>query len=359
MIEVRGLTRDFRTADRAVAALGGIDLAVETGSFLVLLGPSGSGKTTLLRCIAGLETPDDGEISIADRIVFSAERKIAVSPETRKLGMVFQSYAVWPHLTVAQNVSLPLAHGANRIPRGLIGERVQKTLAAVQLESMGDRPTTMLSGGQQQRVALARALAIEPRALLMDEPLSNLDARLREEIRAEIKAAVKQIGVTVLYVTHDQAEAMALADRIAVMDAGHVVQTGTPSELYLSPATPRVAEFFGSMNWISGIVRDARCVETSLGSFAAPTSGLQGPVMVGIRPEDVRLRLTATGTSGEVTGRTLDQTFFGDYQLCRVRAADENLVVKIGIDVRTDLCDHDIWLEFPPEKLHIFPARAG
>lgn len=359
MIAIREVTRDFRTADRAVAALAGIDLTVEAGSFVVLLGPSGSGKTTLLRCIAGLETPDSGEIAIDDHIVFSASRRIMVSPEARKLGMVFQSYAVWPHMTVKQNIALPLTHGSNRIPRSQIAERVRKTLAAVQLESMADRPTTMLSGGQQQRVALARALAIEPRALLMDEPLSNLDARLREEIRAEIKAAVKQIGVTVLYVTHDQAEAMALADQIAVMDAGRIVQLGTPSVLYRSPATPHVAEFFGSMNWIAGTVREAGRIETSLGRFAAPAADSLGPVMMGIRPEDVRLRPASLGTTAEVRGRMLEQTFFGDFEVCRVQAADEHLTVRIAVDGLREMHDREIWLELPPEKLHVFPARSA
>ncbi len=356
MIEIRRLRRDFGTADRAVAALGGIDLAVEAGSFLVLLGPSGSGKTTLLRCVAGLETPDDGEIVIAGQTVFSGARKILVAPEARKLGMVFQSYAVWPHLTVAQNVSLPLEHGANRIPRAAIGARVRKTLAAVQLEALSDRPTTMLSGGQQQRVALARALAVEPRALLMDEPLSNLDARLREEIRAEIKAAVKQIGVTVLYVTHDQAEAMALADRIAVMDAGLIVQRGTPEQVYRAPATPRVAEFFGSMNWIAGTVREAGRIETPIGELRAAANGTLGAVTVGIRPEDVRLHAVETGPG--VPGQLLEKTFFGDYELCRVRAAEQILSVKTAVGESGDLGAERLWLELPPEKLHVFPARA-
>jgi iron(III) transport system ATP-binding protein len=344
MISVHALKRDFRTAQRAVPALQGIELDVKMGSFLVLLGPSGSGKTTLLRCIAGLETPDEGEIEIGGEIVFSTQRKVFAPPERRRLGMVFQSYAVWPHLTVEENVALPLRRGANRISRAAARERVGRTLAAVKLEGLGNRPTTTLSGGQQQRVALARALAIEPCALLMDEPLSNLDARLREEIRAEIKAAVRLIGVTVLYVTHDQAEAMALADEIAVMDGGRIVQIGSPSTLYRHPATPRVAEFFGSINWMTRRLRGSEAVT------------------IGIRPEDVRLRLGSERAPNEVSGHVVEQTFFGDHRICRVRTSDALLVVKITAGDFGDLTDRDVWVEMPEEKLHVFarePADAS
>lgn len=355
MIKVENVTRDFHTADRAVAALGGIDLEIADGAFTVLLGPSGSGKTTLLRCIAGLETPDAGEIEIDGEPVFSGRRKIVVPPERRRLGMVFQSYAVWPHMTVAQNIALPLTHGANRIARSAIPERVQRALGAVKLENFGDRPTTMLSGGQQQRVALARALAIEPRALLMDEPLSNLDARLREEIRAEIKAVVREIGVTVLYVTHDQGEAMALADQIAVMDAGRIVQLGSPTELYRHPGTPHVAEFFGSINWIAGIVRETGRVETSFGVIATPNARTLGPHLLGIRPEDLHLRFNGVCSGNAVPCRVTGRTFLGDCSIVQVRTAETTLSVKIVGDL-DGMSDRDACIDFPAEKLHVFPS---
>jgi iron(III) transport system ATP-binding protein len=355
MIKVHNVARDFRTADRAVAALGGIDLEIADGAFTVLLGPSGSGKTTLLRCIAGLETPDDGEIEIDGVPVFSARRKIVVPPERRRLGMVFQSYAVWPHLTVAQNIALPLKYGANRIARPAIAERVRRALAAVKLQTFGDRPTTMLSGGQQQRVALARALAIEPRALLMDEPLSNLDARLREEIRVEIKAVVKEIGVTVLYVTHDQGEAMALADQIAVMEAGRIVQLGSPIELYRNPATQHVAEFFGSINWIAGTVREVGRVETSFGVVATPNARTLGTHVLGIRPEDLHLRFDGVSSENAVACRVIGQTFLGDCSIVQVRTAETTLSVKIAGDL-DGMSDRDAWIHFPSDKIQVFPS---
>jgi iron(III) transport system ATP-binding protein len=359
MIKIQNVSRDFHTDDRAVAALGGIDLEIARGAFTVLLGPSGSGKTTLLRCIAGLETPDDGEIEIDGESMFSAKRNIVVPPERRRLGMVFQSYAVWPHMTVAQNIALPLTHGTNRIARSEIPERVQRALAAVKLQTFGSRPTTMLSGGQQQRVALARALAIEPRALLMDEPLSNLDARLREEIRVEIKAVVKDIGVTVLYVTHDQGEAMALADQIAVMDAGRIVQLGSPTELYRSPSTSHVAEFFGSINWIAGIVTEIGRVETSFGVVAAPKARTLGPHVLGIRPEDLRLRFDGVSSGNAVTCRVINNTFLGDCSIVQVRTAETVFSVKISGDLEgLSGIDRDAWIDFPADKIHVFPAGS-
>jgi iron(III) transport system ATP-binding protein len=353
MIAARGIVRDFRTGDHAAAALAGVDLTIATGEFLVLLGPSGSGKTTLLRCVAGLERPDGGEIELAGVPVFSAARNIDVRPEYRRLGMVFQSYAVWPHLTVAENVALPLTRGVNRIVHADVPARVARALAAVQLAALGERPATLLSGGQQQRVALARALAIEPRALLMDEPLSNLDARLRSEIRSEIKAVVAQTGITVLYVTHDQDEAMALADRIAVMDAGRIVQTGTAEDLYRRPATPRIAEFFGSMNWISGTVRTPGVVDTAFGALSVSNPVLSGAVTVGIRPEDVHVTPQPNGTANAFAAQVVDERYLGDHRICRIRAADIFLTAKLSPDHIAG-AGSTIWVGLPADRLHAF-----
>ncbi len=230
MISISRLCKNFRTGDQSVAALQAIDLEVGRGEFFVLLGPSGSGKTTLLRCVAGLEKPDEGEISLNDKMVFSRSRRVCAAPEEREIGMVFQSYAIWPHLTVAENIGLVLTHGRSRMSKKSAGERIRRSLELVQLENFEDRPARLLSGGQQQRVALARTLSVNPALLLMDEPLSNLDARLREEVRANIKKLATQLGITVLYVTHDQIEAMVLADRIAVMAQGKILQIGSPFE---------------------------------------------------------------------------------------------------------------------------------
>jgi iron(III) transport system ATP-binding protein len=220
MIGIHSLRKTFKTGTDSVQAVDGVDLQVSEKEFFVLLGLSGSGKTTLLRCVAGLERPEAGEIVLGDTIVSSAERGIFITPEDRAIGMVFQSYAVWPHMTVFDNVAFPLTDGKRRLPRAKVRDRVMGALELVQLSALADRPVPFLSGGQQQRVALARALAVEPKVLLMDEPLSNLDARLREEVRDEIRSLAKKLSITVFYVTHDQVEAMALADRIAVMSAG-------------------------------------------------------------------------------------------------------------------------------------------
>jgi iron(III) transport system ATP-binding protein len=245
MIKVQGVEKTFPGQTNNVAALRGVDIEVGDNEFFVLLGPSGSGKTTLLRCVAGLVTPDAGEIRIGSQVVFSSAARRNVAPEYRGIGMVFQSYAIWPHLTVFQNVALPLTDGPRRHTKAEVTERVNAVLKAVQLTGFSSRPAPFLSGGQQQRVALARALAVDPTALLMDEPLSNLDARLREQVRMEIRTVAKQAGVSALYVTHDQTEAMALADRTAVMGGGKVLQVATPRELYDRPATPAIADFLG------------------------------------------------------------------------------------------------------------------
>src|SRR5919108_4347203 len=236
MISIRRLHKRFTVSDGVVAAIKDLSLEVSEGEFFVIVGASGSGKTTLLRCVAGLETPNGGEIRIAGHVVSSDDPPTWVPPQQRKLGMVFQSYAVWPHLTVSENVALPLAEGSQKIARKEVANRVREALRLVQLEDLADRPATLLSGGQQQRVALARAIAVNPRLLLMDEPLSNLDARLREEVRGKIRELAKHLGSTVLYVTHDQIEAMAIADKIALMREGEVLQVGSPSQVYHKPA---------------------------------------------------------------------------------------------------------------------------
>jgi iron(III) transport system ATP-binding protein len=231
-------------------AIDGVSFAVPAGEIVVLLGPSGCGKTTTLRCVAGLEHPTSGEISIAGRVVSSPARGILVPPRLRDLGMVFQSYAVWPHMTVRQNVVYPLKH--RKISRAEAGRKVDEVLQLVGLSEYADRPVVALSGGQMQRVALARSIIYRPQLLLLDEPLSNLDAKLRLRLRDDLRVILKQTGMTALYVTHDQAEAVVLGDRIGVMRDGKLLQIGTPDQIYNRPADLFVANFTGATNEITG-----------------------------------------------------------------------------------------------------------
>src|ERR1700733_11731028 len=231
-------------------AIDGVSFAVPAGEIVVLLGPSGCGKTTTLRCVAGLEHPTSGEISIAGQVVSSPERGILVPPRLRDLGMVFQSYAVWPHMTVRQNVVYPLKH--RRIARGEAKRMVDEVLELVGLSEYAERPVVALSGGQMQRVALARSIVYRPQLLLLDEPLSNLDAKLRLRLRDDLRRILKAAGMTALYVTHDQAEAVVLGDRIGVMRDGKLLQMGTPDEIYNRPADLFVANFTGATNQLTG-----------------------------------------------------------------------------------------------------------
>jgi iron(III) transport system ATP-binding protein len=231
-------------------AIDGVSFAVPAGEIVVLLGPSGCGKTTTLRCVAGLEHPTSGEISIAGRLVSSPARGILVPPRSRELGMVFQSYAVWPHMTVRQNVVYPLKH--RKITRAEARRKVDEVLELVGLSEYADRPVVALSGGQMQRVALARSIVYRPQLLLLDEPLSNLDAKLRLRLRDDLRVILKQTGMTALYVTHDQAEAVVLGDRIGVMRDGKLLQMGTPDQIYTRPADLFVANFTGATNELAG-----------------------------------------------------------------------------------------------------------
>jgi iron(III) transport system ATP-binding protein len=358
MISISGLRKNFRTGDHTVAALRAIDLEVGRGEFFVLLGPSGSGKTTLLRSVAGLEKPDEGEISLNGKTVYSLNRRICAAPEVREIGMVFQSYAIWPHLTVAENIGLVLTHGRLRLSKAEATERIRHSLELVQLENFEDRPARLLSGGQQQRVALARALAVNPALLLMDEPLSNLDARLREEVRANIKKLATKLGITVLYVTHDQIEAMVLADRIAVMARGEILQIGNPFELYRSPANALVAEFFGSINWIRGKMIEEKRVETEIGvlSLADPRR-CDGAVIVGIRPEDVRLERSSNDRQNRIEGKITSSTFLGEQIVAEVKIGERTLIVKAPADGEQP--KKNCWVYLPEGRLVVFPEPGS
>ena len=257
-LTVDGLVKTFvETAGKRglVHAVNDISFEVPSGTLLTLLGPSGCGKTTTMRCIAGLERPDAGVIRVDGRPVYSSVDNINVGPQMRDLGMVFQSYAIWPHMDVYRNAAFPLQ--VTRRRRGLsksdIRDRVMNVLGRVQLENLAQRPATDLSGGQQQRLALARALVMEPSVLLLDEPLSNLDAKLREEMRLELKQLQRRLGITAIYVTHDQAEALAMSKYVAVMNEGRIEQIGRPRDIYERPATAFVASFIGTSNFFTEV----------------------------------------------------------------------------------------------------------
>jgi iron(III) transport system ATP-binding protein len=355
MISIRRLGKAFTVAEGQVAALKSLDLDVAEGEFFVIVGASGSGKTTLLRCVAGLESPDGGEIRIAGRAVFSDRPPTWIPPQERNFGMVFQSYAVWPHLTVFENVALPLREGAQKIPRGEVHGRVREALRMVQLDEQKDRPATLLSGGQQQRVALARAIAVNPKVLLMDEPLSNLDARLREEVRGKIRDLAKQLGATVLYVTHDQIEAMAMADKIALMSFGRLLQYGEPMELYRRPNCSEVADFFGSVNWLTGRLIDAKIVETKIGRFeVCPRTNPGAEVLVGFRPESLQIVDGASAcrqNNFEAVLRT--STFLGDQFVYEAFVGDLLVTGKTRLAPMRD--DRRLQLYVDPTEIMVFP----
>ena len=322
-IVIRGLDKYFGP----LRVLHGVDLEIAEKEFVTLLGPSGCGKTTTLRLLAGFLEPDGGEIRVGGEVLSAPGA--TVPPERRRMGMVFQNYAVWPHMTVAENVAFGLRLA--RLDRREIDTRVARVLAAVGLDGMEGRHPGQLSGGQQQRVALARSLVVEPSILLLDEPLSNLDAKLRERMRVELKALQRRTGITFVYVTHDQAEAMALSDRIAVFHAGRVQQYGAPREIYERPANLFVADFMGLVNKLPaqrvgpGRYRLAGGQELD----AVANDGDAAEVVIAIRPESIRLAPAAGGEAcNRLPGRVVEATFLGNLIDCQVEAAGSLLRVQ-------------------------------
>jgi iron(III) transport system ATP-binding protein len=358
MISIRRLQKRFDVSDGVIAAIRSLDLEITEGELFVIVGASGSGKTTLLRCIAGLETPDAGEIRIADRIVSSDNPPTWIPPQQRKLGMVFQSYAVWPHLSVCENIALPLAEGSQRIPRREVAQRVKEALRLVQLEEQADRPATLLSGGQQQRVALARAIAVNSRIVLMDEPLSNLDARLREEVRGKIRELAKQLGSTMLYVTHDQIEAMAIADRIALMQAGEILQVGAPLEIYHKPNCADVAEFFGSVNWLDGRMVEAGVADSAIGKLNIESSSKIGEkVLLGFRPECLSFAESGAQVDGNWFRAKIGlSTFLGDQFVYTAVVNDRQLFGKNRTIPESS--DGMTLCHVSPSDIMVFPSRV-
>ena len=320
-IRIENLTKRFGDS----IALHSLNLTIAPGEIFFLLGPSGCGKTTLLRSIAGFYPPDGGKIFFGDEDVTS------LPPHLRNTGMMFQSYALWPHMTVAQNVAFGLEE--RRIARTEIDQRVAAALGSVKMGEYAARKINQLSGGQQQRVALARAMVIRPRCLLLDEPLSNLDTKLRVEMRGEIRRICKEAGLTAIYVTHDQKEALSVGDRIAVMESGHIRQSGAPAEVYRQPASRFVADFMGETNFIEGTAVEtgvAPIVETALGRFTCSAHGWQPAasqhVVLSIRPETLRLHTSAPSVNS-IAGTIRERVYLGEMAQYRFAAGDRTLKI--------------------------------
>ena len=320
MLTVTALAKSFTAADGAVRAVDDVSFTVAEAQCYALLGPSGCGKTTILRCVAGLEQAERGSIAIGGRVVSDPPKGVFVPVHERSIGMVFQSYAIWPHLDVFDNVAYPLAVARPRVARAEIERRVMDVLALVGMQAMARRPATRLSGGQQQRVALARAIVRRPSLLLLDEPLSNLDARLRDAMRRELATLIRQIGITALFVTHDQVEALSLADRVAVMDQGRIVQEGAPAEIYDRPKNLFVARFLGAANVLAGRVEERDCqgrarIALAGGEYRLMLVTEHGPgatVDVVLRPENLTIAAQPPADAlNAIPGRIVALTFQG------------------------------------------------
>ncbi len=337
-LRIRSLYKTFNR----VVAVDRMDLEIREGEFFTLLGSSGCGKTTTLRLLGGLEKPDEGEIHLGDRCLVSRSQHLFVKPEKRDMGMVFQSYALWPHMTVFENVAYPLK--LRGVKGREIRRRVAEVLGLVGLDGFEERPAPALSGGQQQRVALARALIFSPRVLLLDEPLSNLDARLRDGMRLQIKALQRRLAVTVLFVTHDQIEGLSLSDRIGVMHAGRLEQVGTPEEVYNRPSTPFVRDFLGNSFVLTASVAEVGddAVKLAVNEFpesppvSMPVSSWRNTahsgqeVVLAIRPEKIRLWSSVPEGKNNLLSTTLEAiNFLGDRYEYTVKVGSENRVVVL------------------------------
>jgi ABC-type Fe3+/spermidine/putrescine transport system ATPase subunit len=343
-------------------AVDGLSLDVAEGEVFTLLGPSGCGKSTTLRMVAGLEAPDEGEIHFGDKAVVLTTHAIYLPPEKRNIGMVFQSYAIWPHMTVEENVAFPLR--ARKFPRSEIAGRVAKALDLVGMSGMEKRPGPQLSGGQQQRVALARALVTEPRILLLDEPFSNLDAKLREQMRLEVRLLQKRLNIAVLFVTHDQVEALGLSDRIALMSGGRIQQQGTPRMLYEQPANQFTRDFIGKTLLFKGRVRAIDAVgqavvavdgapNCSVGAHASGRDAIQAgaAVSIAVRPEDVKMLAASAGEvpPGMIGGTVGAALFLGERIEYQVEVDGQGVIVIYGNRHAPLQEGGRIWLRLRPE----------
>jgi iron(III) transport system ATP-binding protein len=344
-VELRDLTKRFG----ALAVVDNVSLRIDHGQLVCLLGPSGCGKTTTLRLIAGFLEPTDGEIRVGDRLVSSAARTLP--PEQRKMSMIFQSYALWPHMTVAENIVYGLR--LRKFDRDTIAKKLKAILETTKLEILAQRYPGELSGGQQQRVALARALVVEPETLLLDEPLSNLDANLREEMRFEIRRLHDQYRYTTVYVTHDQSEAMTTADLIAVMNAGKIDQLGTPEDIYERPQSEFVARFIGASNVLKGTARDENHIAFSGATLQVVGAKLEAgqSAAVAIRQHDIQLSTVAPPASGNAVKATVTrQVFLGANRDYMVETSDGTILRIITSTETAVPRGTEVWLTLPTER---------
>ena len=343
LVRFTGVSKSYDGATQVVADL---HLDIRRGEFLTLLGPSGSGKTTTLMMLAGFEEPSAGAIEIAGRAVQK------LPPHRRDIGVVFQSYALFPHMTVAGNLAFPLQ--VRGVGKAEISERVKAALELVRLPNFADRRPGQLSGGQQQRVALARALIFRPELVLMDEPLGALDKQLREELQGEIRQLHRRLGVTIVYVTHDQSEALTMSDRIAVFEGGRIRQLGTPAELYDAPADPFVAGFIGENNRLEGVMEEGGTVRlwdgTRVRTAAEVPAGT--PVLLSLRPEHITLDASAAGNLARV--RVEEVVYLGDHSRVRVAFAGGSLVAKVTRGQFSGVMGAEVGIGFATTDLRVF-----
>jgi ABC-type Fe3+/spermidine/putrescine transport system ATPase subunit len=365
-VSLINVTKEFAGGTRAV---GNLSLHMESGEIYTLLGPSGCGKTTTLRMIAGLEEPTAGQVLFGDHTVVNVDQHIFVRANKREVGMVFQSYAIWPHMTVEENVGYPLK--LRGVPNKEVRDRVSSALDLVGMPGLEKRPAPLLSGGQQQRVALARAIVYEPGVLLLDEPFSNLDAKLRDQMRIEVKLLQQRLKVTVVFVTHDQVEALSLSDRIAVMNLGKVQQVGIPQELYEHPANPFVRDFLGKTVLLKGVVQSANSDgQVAVQVEISPSCTLFGhlydaqkanpgqAVFIAIRPEDIELSPAREGETptGMVRGTVEARLFVGERTEYRVQVEGQGSLLVYGRRDQILEPGHGVYLRPHSQNVGIWPA---
>lgn len=338
MIKIEDLHVRYNSDKGVVHAVRGVSIDVAEGEFYTLLGPSGCGKTTTLRCLAGLEQPSEGRILIGDKIVHDSAKSTSVATHRRPISMVFQSYAIWPHFSVFENVAFPLREIKPKVAETEVENRVKNALEIVQLSGYESRPAPFLSGGQQQRLALARAIVRETPVVLFDEPLSNLDAKLRAETRLELRNLVKRLGMTALYVTHDQTEALTMADRVAVMRDGQIIQEASPVEIYQRPNSRFVASFIGQCNFAECSVQDASAegklgiADSEWGKIGYLDANVQHAgekATLAVRPENVRLFKGADKQDGALDGTVSEIVFLGEAVECRVQLGSTDIVARL------------------------------
>ncbi len=351
-IIINNLTKKFGD----VVAVNDVSLVIDSGTFLTLLGPSGCGKTTLLRCISGLEDPNDGEIIIGDKLVYSRRKGISLPAGERDLGLVFQNYALWPHMTVYKNITFALE--IQKLTKAEMDTRVKEALAEVKMEGYEDRYPREMSGGQQQRIALARMLAYQPKVFLMDEPLSNLDARLRMDMRTEIKRLHHVSGSTTIYVTHDQVEAMTMSTNIAVMKEGVIQQLDTPDRVYHYPQNLFVADFIGNpkVNLLDGWVSSKNLVDVGKFNIPVKTYGKTGDVVVGIHPEDICVSTKPDKDAVEFHAYSVLPSG-AETTLIALKGDTELTVKEMGVSKIQ--MDQKIWLTFNQDAINLYDKESG